>query len=1335
MYSENSAKAFVHCHSDHSLKDSPLTIDAMVQRAKEMNAKAITLTDHGFATGWIEFMNKCKEQGINGIPGVEAYIENPYGILSHLVLIAKNYEGFQELSRAITESNENLRNIGGVIMPIFNKDIITRNFGNGNVIATTACVSGIISTILLGNYEIQKKIERLTKQRNKYNNPLDKKYLELKTELDSLTKNIASKTADKNILENLAKKKYTQRKKGIESMFALCSSDKEKQEYYELMRILDTEIKETENAIAILPGLKSELKTLKSKQTRLRQTCKDLETSHVKYLDLDKEIKQLTETLPSDEAILKAAEKEMLWYKDIFKDNFYVEVQFHGLATEKYVMPLIVDIAKQNNIPIVATNDVHIAKKEDAEARATTKALRFNRWESPTEEDKNLYMKSDKELSDALKQIIPEKIVFEAMDNIVNLCNRCNVVIPEMEHFPKYKDDNGNEVDNAPELLRKLCYEQIPKKYPNGFDNYEQLEYELKTIIDMGYADYTLIVADYIRYAKQKGIENHPAHVAESVGPGRGSGAGSIVNFTSGITNIDPIRYNLKFERYLNPERVSLPDIDVDFSEEVREDAIAYVTRKYGASAVAAIRTCMTQGVKASIDSAARVRGFEMVPANTKNENDEDVDTEQTKEAIKEKRKKYQELGEAIKKEVSDKPGVKFNECKDSLYQKFTNEDAKSILNRAEMLYGTATSLSVHAAGIIIGDGAALKNYIPLLYNTKKKCWAVQCDMVEAEQIHLLKMDFLGLINLDIITECARRIKMNTGITIDLDNLPFEDEVFSEIFAKGNTSNVFQFESGGMKQMLREFQPETIDDVILLVAAYRPGPMDFIPDIIDVKHGRKKPHYVVPQLEKILAPTYGQPVYQEQLMDIFHLCAGFSLGEADIIRRYMSKKKTEKFLEYKPQFMKGFQEAGATQPEAEKTWDSLEDFSKYAFNKSHAAAYAVVSYQTAWLKYHYPVEFMCATLNHTKDIKKLPAVLYECKRMGITVLPPNINKSNEVFEDKNGQIVYGLGMIKGIKEQAINIIHERQANGRFSSIKDFLNRVRGIGKNCEKLIESGAFDELENCSRTSLLKNYSKLSDILDAIKKKEKQIIQLENSLESMEGKTQKSLKNARLALEKKKAQYSDVIITDYSADDNKIKLSREYELLGAYITGHPLDSYKSLYKDDSIVLIRDFMSGKHTYAGLVSNVKLLHRKSDGKEMAFFTIEDVTGTLEIACFPAVYEKYKDIIKEGNVLRIAGDGKEEVSQIETEEPLRQLVAKNIWMCRAEQIPYLISTKNLDVFSNEVFPQIKEYEDPLGHLIYLHNQETGMVQSYDLYVSKQVLDNTIKNATIIPLKNH
>lgn len=713
-------------------------------------------------------------------------------------------------------------------------------------------------------------------------------------EIEKTSIEVEALRSEKEQTKKLAKKTYKKRLQGLASLQA------DSQVYIATKQKLENEMRETENAKKKLQHISAELKRKSSEVTRNKERVKKAQKSLDQWYKYESQIQEKNREIEPDGKLISMAEKELLRFQKIFKGNFYVELQYHGMEDEAYVMPILAELAYRNGVSVVATNDVHIIRPEDAEGRSYLKSLRFEKFEPVTDSDRELYLKSDTELSQKLCEIIPENIVKSAIANIRVICDKCNVDIPrvpEAQHYPVFLDEMGQRVD-APKLLRQKAYCGLKRKVSTISQKYiDRMEYELNTIIDMGYADYILIVADYVQEGKRIAKINNPYKMGYGVGPGRGSGAGSLVNYCMGITALDPLQYNLLFERFLNKERVSMPDIDVDFSNEIRDNLIQYVMKKYGSSAVAYIRTVMTQLAKACIQNMARVRGYEMYPMPEKEQG------KKSKEICEQGRKEIRRIGEELCKNISNKTGTLSENRDDILKDYETSKEHRIILDRAVSIEGTITAFSVHPAGIIIGDGKPLSSYIPMYYNTQKEQWAVSCNMVEAEEIGLLKMDFLALKNLDIISESIRRIKKNYGIEIDPEKLPFEDEVFSHIFAEGRTSFIFQFESDGMKKMLREFKPDSFEDLILLVAAYRPGPMDFIPDIIAAKHGKKETHYIIPQLKEILGTTYGQCIYQEQLMSIFHECAGFSLGQADIIRRYMSKKKVDKFLKYKSQLI------------------------------------------------------------------------------------------------------------------------------------------------------------------------------------------------------------------------------------------------------------------------------------------------------------------------------------------------------------------------------------------------------------------------------------------------
>lgn len=1325
----NTSYAMLHCHSEHSLSDSPLKIKDMVAKAKEMEVQAIALTDHGTCTGIIEFINACKNAGIKPVLGVEAYLQTEYVKRGHLILLAKNYEGYIEISRALSDANRNQEAVGGIFMPIMTKKDLTRNFGHGNVIATSACISGILAGIFQHGKKKEQEIIKIRKKQKKYKKFSETDVREEKEQYQKLSETLESMHQKKEELQNLANKKYVRRISGLKSMQALICDTNGLAEYEKAKQNLELEMQETEDAKEALLQLSEDLKKCQSEKRKLEKNIKKIDENRQNYEKLEAKIQELEQDGVSEDILYGYAEQEALWMQELFGEDFYIELQNHGMETEAWVMPLLADIAIKHKIPVIGANDSHIAEKNHADTRAYLRALRMKRWQEIEHSEAECYMKSDKELETALGEILEGQIVSQAMENIRKVADLCNAEIPEDTHYPKYRDENGVPVPDAPGLLRQKSYQAIPVCYPDGFQAYDRLEYELDTIISLGYADYLLIVADFIAYGREYGLR-HPSGVAYSVGPGRGSGAGCVVNYLLGITRIDPLKYGLKFERFLNKARVSMPDIDTDFSDEVREAVIAYVTEKYRQSAddeyVALIRTKLTQGARAAVENGARVWGFEKYPIP---EEKEGSIQKLEKERIEKQRHEIQELGARIRKQIPKDAGVELEDCMEEIERKFPGIDTQETLKRAKGLQNIMVGVSVHGAGIIISDGKPLKEYVPLLYNKKKGVWEVQCDMNEAEHdLKLLKMDFLALRNLDVITECIRRIHKNTGITIDPDHLPFETEVFTEIFGRGRTECVFQFESGGMKKMLRNFNPQNIEDVILLVALYRPGPMDFIPDILDVKNGRKHPEYLIPQLEKILAPTYGKPIYQEQLMDIFHECAGFSLEEADIIRRYMSKKKTESFLSYKPQFIRGMVKNGAEETKAEAFWDSLVNFSKYAFNKSHAAVYAIVAYITAWLKYHYKMEYMCAVLNHT-DTKKLPAMLYECKELGIQVLPPDINQSEAVCEDHMDYIRYGLGTIKGLGEQGKVIIQERKEHGIYESFADFISRAHQNSGQTEKLIMSGAFDSFCPRQRLGLVKTITKYKKPLKVIKDKEKKILELEQELlqpEADRAAIRKKIKTAEEARNYAQRELYQIRVSGETADDPVVTLPIEKELLGAYISSHPLENYAFLYQNGSVCLINDFQEGNGWYAGIITDLKIIDKHG---EMAFFRMEDMTGTVEVSCFKEQYQKYKDLIQENQIIKIYGKAVLESSDQDEEEPEKKLNLQLAFPCHLKKKSIFISFPDNTVYSKIIAELIERYQDEHGHPVVLHDQSNGNIFEKEIKVEEEFLDLEIPGVSI------
>lgn len=890
------------------------------------------------------------------------------------------------------------------------------------------------------------------------------------------------------------------------------------------------------------------------------------------------------------DSLYEEAKNKALFYQDIFgKGNYFIELQNHGIEEELYILPLLIRISRETGIMAVATNDVHYATKNDKKKRDMMVALRFGSTLDKIEQDcGELYLKSYEEML----PLFPE--MPEAVSNSMKVAEMCEIEFVKEQHFPKFKTPTGYTEES---YLRKLAEDGIYWRFPN-FDSWKKeykdlilnrLNRELETICKLQYAGYLLIVQDFIRYARKHAL----------VGPGRGSAVGSLVCYLIGITNVNPLKYNLLFERFLNEDRVSQPDIDSDF-DDFRDGVIDYVKKVYGENSVCNIVTYGTLGAKAAIRNAGRVTG------------------------------KPLHLCDMVAKMIPSVPGIKISEALEQnpelkeMYD--ANSDVRELIDDALLIEGLVVQTGIHAAGVIIAD-RDVSDYIPLLYDEGKGMWVSQFDKDTCEaDCGLLKMDFLGLENLTIIKRTLKDIEKNHGVKINLEDIKVEPEVIREIFQKGRTKAIFQFESSGMVNLLKRFQPESFEDLILLNAAYRPGPMQYIDDIIQVKQGKKKPAYIVSKMKDILDVTYGKPIYQEQIMSIFHIVGGFTLGESDIIRYAMSKKKMDKLQEYLPKFKEKLIKEGATPEDAEKFCEELIEFGKYAFNKSHSTAYAYLAYITAWLKYHYPVEYMANVLTST-DTKKLPVYIQECRNMGIPVLPPSVNESGKYFTPtKAGTIRFGLAGVKNVGKACDSIIHERQKNGEYKTLKEFIERLsetRAVYKQViESLILTGAFDEF-NLNRRQMMEGcMSYVADLKDYQKK-----------LNNTKTKPQ-TLERARKKVEE---PHFDVTLPEYQED---YILAKEKELIGFYASGHPLEKYRDLINDKADTLIGDIEpenDGKQvTLVGQITSVTKLHRKSDGAAMAKFRLEDLTGEVDVMAFTKTYAEYGSHIKEGEIVIVKG---------------------------------------------------------------------------------------------------
>lgn len=895
------------------------------------------------------------------------------------------------------------------------------------------------------------------------------------------------------------------------------------------------------------------------------------------------------------------AKETALEYLDIFGEgNYFLELQDHGIWEQKLVNEALVRMSRETGIPLICTNDSHYIYKEDAEPHDILLCIQTGK--TVLDEDRmryeggQFYVKSPKEMYD-LFSFAPE-----ACANTARIAERCNVSFTFHElKLPRFDVPDGKTAEG---YLREICYAGFAKKYPAAKEEWkERLEYELTTIENMGYVDYFLIVWDFIKYAKDNGI---------IVGPGRGSAAGSMVSYCLSITTIDPLKYDLIFERFLNPERVSMPDIDIDFCYERRQEVIDYVIRKYGEANVAQIITFGTMAARAAIKDVGRAlampyaevdRISKMIPT---------------------------ELGITIEKALKMNPDLKH------AYEE--EADTKRLIDTSLRLEGLPRHSSTHAAGVVICREPVME-YVPLSANDGQI--NTQYTMTILEELGLLKMDFLGLRTLTVIQSAVQEIERIHGIRLNMEELPENDSMVYDMICQGKTEGVFQLESGGMKQFMRELQPRCLEDMIAGIALYRPGPMDFIPKYIKGKNAGGKVQYTHSKLEPILENTYGCIVYQEQVMQIVRDLAGYSLGRSDLVRRAMSKKKASVMAEEREKFIYGDGDEvpgcvknGIPIEAAEKIFDEMTDFAKYAFNKSHAACYAVVGYQTAWLKAHYPVEFMAALMTSVMDnAAKVSGYIEECKKMGIQLLPPDINEGYRQFSVSDGKIRFALAAIKNIGKGAVDaLVAEREKNGKFTSLTDFCNRMEGgewSVRGIEGLIKGGALDSFGGF-RSQYMAIYK---EILAGIGHARKNNIEGQLNLFDMGG--------------DESFQQTDELpsIREFPP---KEKLAMEKEALGIYVSGHPLAEYEEQLRrkisNTSMDFLPDEEGSHHTQiedstkvivGGMVAGVSVKYTRNNDK-MAFITLEDFQGSMEIVVFPKVYEKCAPLLQEDAVLLIHG---------------------------------------------------------------------------------------------------
>ena len=984
--------------------------------------------------------------------------------------------------------------------------------------------------------------------------------------------------------------------------------------------------------------------------------------------------------------LTEEAKKVALEYQDIFgKGNFFLEMQDHGIPEQQLVNQRQIQLSKETGIELVVTNDIHYTYAEDAKPHDILLCIQTGKKLDDENrmryEGGQYYVKSPQEM----EALFP--YAKQALENTQKIADRCEVEIEfGVTKLPKYDVPDGM---TSWEYLNKLCWEGLEKHYgESSRELKERLRYELDTIRSMGYVDYFLIVWDFIKYAKDHGI---------AVGPGRGSAAGSIVSYCLEITNIDPIRYQLLFERFLNPERVTMPDIDVDFCFERRQEVIDYVVRKYGKDRVVQIVTFGTLAARGVIRDVGRVMDLpyafvdsiaKMIP---------------------------QELNITIDKALQMNP---------ELRKTYENDpQVKLLIDMCKRLEGLPRHSSMHAAGVVIGQ-REIDDFVPLSRASDGSI-TTQFTMTTLEELGLLKMDFLGLRTLTVIQNAVQLAKSKNP-ELDMDQIDYNDKQVLSYIGTGKTDGIFQLESGGMKGFMKELKPNSLEDIIAGISLYRPGPMDFIPRYLKGKNDKKSITYECPQLEPILSPTYGCIVYQEQVMQIVRDLAGYTLGRSDLVRRAMSKKKGSVMEKERQNFVYGNGEEGVKgciangidEKTANHIYDEMIDFAKYAFNKSHAAAYAVVSYQTAYLKYYYPVEFMAALMTSVKDnVTKVSEYIMACRQMGMKIVPPDINEGEGGFSVSGGSIRYGLSAIKSIGQSVVEeIVKERRERGEFKTLENFVDRMSSKEVNkrtLESFIKSGAMDSLPGTRKQKFLVS----AQLLDQKNKEKKN---------SMEG--QMTMFDFVAEEEKENFQVTFPNVGEYTKDE---LLYFEKEMLGVYISGHPMEAYIGLWEKNVTARTSDFIVDEETGEAQVRDgaivtiggmltAKTVKTTRTNKMMAFVTIEDLYGSVEVLVFPRDYEKRRDLLEQDAKVFITGKasiGDDPVGKLICEQVIPfEAVPRELWLQYPDKEAYFSREQ-------ELLDLLRGYEGNDQVIIYLGKEKAKKVlpRNWNVEAKEELLD--------------
>jgi DNA polymerase-3 subunit alpha len=1372
--------ASLHTHV-RSLFDAQIDAGELCDKIKELGGKGCAITDHGVLSSIEDYRPAFKEKELKLIPGVEMYVDGgPILGREHLIVLAKDDLGYKTLSKLVTESNRTLQKG----MPVISTETLFKltEGAEDHLVVTSACMQGVVCAVFRLNDDIESSISRLTTSLDKYMSPDDDRYKKAVSDVEKAEVARENAIIRRDDVKRTAEQKFVSREKQVEKLEKNGDPSAE-----EARRKLEYDKVAAKEAAEILVSAKEDTEKADQALREAKKILKDMSEKVEGHKKVEEEIEALKTQMKSFDELYKMAYNVALMYKKKFGKNFYAEVQYHKIPAEKICYQNLVKIAKELQIPLVATNDVHIltGSPEDRLRRRILRSMRFEKaneqhFEPENIGDSELYLKDNYELAKALSEILPDDAVEEAIRNIDAIFDMCNVEFKTSHHYPKYYV--GGDADK---ILDEAVERGIKWRFPNGLDDVrkKRVEYELSIIKSMGYADYFLVVKDFLEYGRLLGyvpddcLDAAPLDIDElkafirdngwknpgyTVGPGRGSGVGSLVAYVLGITHLDPIPFGLIFERFLNPARVSMPDFDSDFAFGVREKTIEYVKAKYGENAVCGIMTTNALAPKGAIDVAARFYGIEKT-----GETDSSTPG----------RRKYAALAAKIKKDIPDKPGFLFKDLVDKAGKPVTDEtkdagiplfdhllslaadkETKEILKWAHVMEGSFTAYGMHAAGIVISDNNDVSDYIPLRWNSKSGMMSTQCDMVQTENNGLLKFDFLGLRTLNIFTDCLRLIEDNHGKIIMPLDIPLNESAVYKMLCQGKTKSVFQLESVGMTKALMQFKPTCMEDLIILISIYRPGSMQFLDNVVAVKNGTSEMTFLHDKLKPILSPTYGAIVYQEQVMQISQVCAGFSFAEADNVRRYMSKKKKDKLAHERDAFIYGDKERkisgcvanGIPEKTAETLFEQMEKFASYAFNKSHAAAYAHNAYVAAWLKYHYPKEFFAAALKWATP-KKVPGFIYEAVSSGISISAPDVNLSLANFSVSKDGIVYGIDAVKNVRKGVSEALIEARKTRPFTGMADLLERCRIESRSLESLIDAGALDKFGD-NRQALKVMAKELDEPIKALLEKRAIVesitalypvmeslpddaavvnYQLERGLKAVITKKTKAssletkLANAKTSVEKLEQDIS-FVKPHLIAENKSERMRREKEVLGAYVTDNPMNFYPS-NAELNVKPVSELLDGDTRAYGIVSNLTVKQRKKDGAEMAFFTLEDKSGSIEVCVFAKAFAKFGKLIEEGNVYVFIGDVKEEITTIineegeEEEEAVLKMYVNDIARIEEQKMGIIMEVPSYAIFHLSFERNFREdYEDENGRVFLIFDRTLGEIRRAVYKVNEKVL---------------